>query len=155
MFLKNLLPKYKTLFEVLTDLPSSHGVEHKIVEEPHTVPQCKNPYRMGPSELRELQTQIEMLLQRNFIRPSSSPYGAPVLFAPKKDGKLRLCLDYRALNAQTVKDTYPCPRDRDVLDQLSGAKYFSNLDAREGYWQIRMEKESIPKTSIRTPLGSF
>lgn len=110
---------------------------------------------MSPSELRELKTQLDFLMEQGYIRPSNSPYGAPVLFAPKKDGKLRLCLDFRGLNNQTVKDKYPLPRDQDIFDQLQGAKYFTTLDALYGYWQIRMAEDSIKKTSIRTPLGSY
>ena len=110
---------------------------------------------MSPTELRELKEQLDFLLERGYIRPSNSPYGAPVLFAPKKDGKLRLCLDFRGLNNQTVKDKYPLPRDQDIFDQLQGAKYFSSLDALWGYWQIRIADDSIHKTAVRTPLGSY
>ena len=136
-------------------LPPSIGIEHRVVEEPNTVPPCFNSYRMSPTELAELKKQLDMLLAQGYIQPSNSPYGAPVLFAPKKDGSLRLCLDFRGLNNQTVKDKYPLPRDQDIFDQLQGARYFSSLDALWGYWQIRMAKDSVKKTSIRTPLGSY
>ena len=153
--LKALLQSMKSVFDEPTGLPPFGRVEHSIVEYPHTVPPCLNAYRMSPSELRELKTQLDFLMEQGYIRPSNSPYGAPVLFAPKKDGKLRLCLDFRGLNNQTVKDKYPLPRDQDIFDQLQGAKYFTTLDALYGYWQIRMAEDSITKTSIRTPLGSY
>jgi len=139
-----------------TKLPEVRDIaEHRIVEHAHTVPPCFNSYRMSPSELKELKEQLDFLLVRGYIRPSNSPYGAPVLFAPKKDGKLRLCLDFRGLNNQTVKDKYPLPRDQDIFDQLQGAKYFSSLDALWGYWQVRIAEDSIAKTAVRTPLGSY
>ena len=130
-------------------------VEMDIQELPGSVPQCKQPYRMSPLELQELKKQLDHLLKAGYIRPSKSPYGAPVLFAPKKNGALRLCLDYRALNAQTIKDRYPIPRDSDCFDQYKGAKYFSTMDALNGYWVTPISERSIHKTAIRTPLGSF
>ena len=139
-----------------TGLPPLEGrVVHNIVEEAHTQPPCFRPHQMSPAELRELKTQLDFLLERGYIRPSSSPYGAPVLFAPKKDGGLRLCLDFRGLNNQTVKDKYPLPRDQDIFDQLGGKKYFSSLDALWGYWQIRIADKDVHKAAIRTPLGSY
>ena len=131
-------------------------VKHVVVTEPGSVPPCKQPYRLSPSELTELKKQIDMLLSKGYIRPSSSPYGAPVLFAPKKDnGGLRMCLDYRDLNAITKKDRYPIPRDSDLFDQLQGATIFSSMDLLWGYWQVLMHPDSVEKTAIRTPLGSF
>ena len=126
-----------------------------IQELPGSLPQCKQHYRMSPLELQELKKQLDHLLKAGDIRPSKSPYGAPVLFAPKKNGALRLCLDYRALNAQTIKDRYPIPRDSDCFDQYKGAKYFSTMDALNGYWVTPISERSIHKTAIRTPLGSF
>jgi ADP-ribose pyrophosphatase YjhB (NUDIX family) len=131
------------------------GVCHRVVEQQWSVPPCKNAYRMSVTELQELKKQLDFLLSKGYIRPSNSPYGAPVLFAPKKDGGLRLCLDFRALNNQTVKDRYPLPRQTDIFDLLQGSQYFSSLDALWGYWQIRMSEDSIEKTAIRTPLGSY
>ncbi|CAI7799696.1 unnamed protein product [Closterium sp. NIES-54] len=102
-----------------------------------------------------MKKQIEYLLDRQLIRPSTSPYSAPVLFTPKPDGSLRMCIDYRALNKQTVKNKYPIPRIDDLLDQLRGATVFSKLDLRSGYWQIKMADNSIHKTAFRTRYGSY
>jgi hypothetical protein len=153
--LKASLTKSAEIFSEPSSLPPKRDVEHHIVEHANTTPPCFNSYRMSPDELKELKTQLDFLLERGYIRPSNSPYGAPVLFAPKKDGKLRLCLDFRGLNNQTVKDKYPLPRDQDIFDQLQGARYFTSLDALWGYWQIRVADEDVRKTAVRTPLGSY
>ncbi|KAL0445917.1 UNVERIFIED_CONTAM: Transposon Ty3-I Gag-Pol polyprotein, partial [Sesamum latifolium] len=113
------------------------------------------PYRMAPSELKELKKQLEELLDKGFIRPSISPWGAPVLFVKKKDGSMRLCIDYRQLNRITIKNKYPLPRIDDLLDQLKGATVFSKIDLRSGYWQLRIEEGSISKTTFRTRYGHY
>ncbi|KAL0454725.1 UNVERIFIED_CONTAM: Transposon Ty3-G Gag-Pol polyprotein [Sesamum latifolium] len=110
---------------------------------------------MAPSELKELKKQLEELLDKGFIRPSISPWGAPVLFVKKKDGSMRLCIDYRQLNRITIKNKYPLPRIDDLLDQLKGATVFSKIDLRSGYWQLRIEEGSIPKTAFRTRYGHY
>ncbi|CAI7807806.1 unnamed protein product [Closterium sp. NIES-54] len=102
-----------------------------------------------------MKKQIEYLLDKGLIRPSTSLYGAPVLFTPKPDGSLHMCIVYRALNKQTIKNKYPIPRIDDLLDQLRGATVFSKLDLRSGYWQIRMADNSIHKTAFRTRYGSY
>ncbi|KAK4406536.1 Transposon Ty3-G Gag-Pol polyprotein [Sesamum angolense] len=110
---------------------------------------------MAPLELKELKKQLEELLNKGFIRPSISPWGAPVLFVKKKDGSMRLCIDYRQLNRITIKNKYPLPRIDDLLDQLKGATVFSKIDLRSGYWQLRVEEGSILKTAFRTRYGHY
>lgn len=110
-------------------------------------------YRTSPQEQLLIKAQIEELLEAGAIRPSASPWGSPVLFVRKPDGSLRFCVDYRALNALTVKDRYPLPRPEDLIDQLRGAKYFSSLDLRSGYWQSRVAEEDIHKTAFLTRYG--
>ena len=106
------------------------------------------PYRMAPKELVELKAQIQELLDRGFIRPSVSPWGAPVLFVKKKDGSMRMCIDYRQLNKLTIKNKYPLPRINDLFDQLRGASVFSKIDLRSGYLQLRVKEVDIHKTAF-------
>ncbi|WMV45713.1 hypothetical protein MTR67_039098 [Solanum verrucosum] len=113
------------------------------------------PYRMTPAELRELKEQLKDLLEKGFLRPSMSPWGAPVLFVRKKDGSLRMCIDYRQLNKVTIKNKYPLLRIDDFFDQLQGAKCFSKIDLRLGYRQVRVKDKDIPKTAFRTRYGHF
>ena len=110
---------------------------------------------MSSKELIELKRQLDDLLEHKFIRPSVSPYGAPVLFQNKKDGSSRLCVDYRALNQMTVKNKYPLPRVEELLDQLREAKVFSKIDLRSGYHQIRIDQNDVQKTAFRTRYGHF
>ena len=110
---------------------------------------------MSPLEMAELKAQLEDLLGKHFIRPSVSPWGAPVLLVKKKDGSMRLCVDYRQLNKITVKNKYPLPRIDDLMDQLQGASVFSKIDLRSGYHQIRVRDEDIPKNAFRTRYGHY
>jgi hypothetical protein len=110
---------------------------------------------MNHEELKELKVQFEELLAKGYIKPSKSPYGAPVLFVHKKDETLRMCVDYRALNKVTVKNRYPLPRIDDLFDQLSGAKVFSKIDLRSGYNQIRIAQGDEEKTAYRIRYGSY
>ncbi|WVZ52239.1 hypothetical protein U9M48_003321 [Paspalum notatum var. saurae] len=134
-------------------LPPDRAVEFAIDLVPGTVPIAKAPYRMSGKEYDELKKQLDELLEKGFIRCSVSPWGAPVLFVNKKDGTLRLCVDYRKLNAVTIKNKYPLPRIDDLLDQLKGAKYFSKIDLRSGYHQMKIYEEDIPKTAFVTRYG--
>ncbi|CAI7856815.1 unnamed protein product [Closterium sp. NIES-53] len=136
-------------------LPPYRTHQHEIIEEPGSKLTFRAPYRLSPTELADMKKQIKYLLDKRLIRPSTSPYGAPVLFTPKPDGSLRVCIDYRALNKQTIKNKYPIPRIDDLLDQLREATVFSKLDLRSGYWQIRMADNSIHKTAFRTRYGSY
>ncbi|KAK9153378.1 hypothetical protein Sjap_000858 [Stephania japonica] len=110
---------------------------------------------MSASEQGELRSQLEELLQKGFIHPSMSPWGAPVLFVKKKDGSLRLCIDYRKLNQVTIRNRYPLPRIDDLFDQLAGAKFFSKIDLRSGYHQLRIRESDIEKTAFSTRYGLF
>jgi hypothetical protein len=139
----------------LPGLPPVREVEFKIDLIPGATPVAKAPYRLAPSEVREMMTQIQDLLDRGFIRPSSSPWGAPVLFVKKKDGTMRMCIDYRELNKRTIKNKYPLPRIDELFDQLQGASYFSKIDLRSGYHQVRVADEDVPKTAFRTRYGHY
>ncbi|GJP48243.1 hypothetical protein CLOM_g7544 [Closterium sp. NIES-68] len=155
--IKELLKEFQDILpdDLPNELPPYRTHQHEIVEEPGSKPTFRAPYRLSPTELTDMKKQIEYLLAKGLIRPSTSPYGAPVLFTPKPDGSLRMCIDYRALNKQTIKNKYPIPRIDDLLDQLRGATVFSKLDLRSGYWQIRMADNSIHKTAFRTRYGSY
>ena len=110
---------------------------------------------MAPTELKELKLQFQELLEKGFIRPSVSPWGAPVLFVKKKDGTLRLCIDYRQLNKLTVKNTYSLPKIDDLFDQLKGASIFSKIDLRSGYHHLRIKDVDVHKTTFRTRYGHY
>ncbi|GJS41460.1 putative reverse transcriptase domain-containing protein [Tanacetum coccineum] len=113
------------------------------------------PYRLAPAEMKELAEQLKELSDKGFIRPSSSPWGAPILFVKKKDGSFRMCIDYRELNKLTVKNRYPLPRIDDLFDQLQGSSIYSKIDLRSGYHQLRVREEDIPKTAFRTRYGHY
>ncbi|KAL0556761.1 hypothetical protein IC582_005277 [Cucumis melo] len=141
--------------EELPGLPPHREVEFAIELEPGTVPISRAPYRMAPAELKELKVQLQELLDKGFIRPSVSPWGAPVLFVKNKDGSMRLCIDYRELNKVTVKNRYPLPRIDDLFDQLQGATVFSKIDLRSGYHQLRIKDGDVPKTAFRSRYGHY
>ncbi|KAA0054785.1 pol protein [Cucumis melo var. makuwa] len=141
--------------EELPGLPPHREVEFAIELEKSTVPISRAPYRMAPAELKELKVQLQELLDKGFIRPSVSPWGAPVLFVKKKDGSMRLCIDYRELNKVTVKNRYPLPRIDDLFDQLQGATVFSKIDLRSGYHQLRIKDGDVPKTAFRSRYGHY
>jgi hypothetical protein len=119
--------------EDLPGMSPNRDIEFSIERIPGTAPISKRPYRMDVKDLAELKKQIEELLSKGFIRPSSSPWGAPTLFVDKKDGSRRLCIDYRSLNEVTIKNKYPLLRIEDLFDQMRGAKVFSTTDLRSGY----------------------
>ena len=148
--------EYPDVFpEELPGMPPDRDVEFVIDLVPGTAPIAKRPYRMAATELAELKKQLEELQRIGFIRPSSSPWGAPVLFVKKKDGSMRLCVDYRALNEVTIKNKYPLPRIDDLFYQLKGAKYFSKIDLSSGYFQLKIRESDIPKTAFVTRYGQF
>ncbi|KAB2626227.1 S ribonuclease [Pyrus ussuriensis x Pyrus communis] len=141
--------------EDLPGLPPDRDVEFTIELLPGTNPISLTPYRMAPAELRELKVQLQELVDKGFIQPSTSPWGAPVLFVRKKDGTLRLCIDYRQLNRVTIKNRYPLPRIDDLFDQLRGACVFSKIDLRSGYYQLKISRDDVPKTAFRTRYGHY
>ena len=148
--------EFQDVFPVeLLGLPPDRDVEFTIELLPGTAPISVTPYRMASTELRELKTQLQELLEKGYIRPSISPWGAPVLFVKKKDSTLRLCIDYRQLNRVTIKNKYPLPRFDDLFDQLQGARVFSKIDLRSGYHQLRIANADVPKTAFRTRYGHF
>ncbi|KAH9658749.1 Endonuclease [Citrus sinensis] len=139
----------------LPGMPPHREIEFSIDLVPGTAPISIAPYRMAPAELKELKIQLQELVDKEFIRPSVSPWGAPVLFVKKKDGTLRLCVDYRQLNKVTVRNKYPLPRIDDLFDQLQGAHVFSKIDLRSGYHQLRIKEADVPKTAFRTRYGHY
>ncbi|GJS84164.1 putative reverse transcriptase domain-containing protein [Tanacetum coccineum] len=141
--------------EDLPGLPPVRQVEFQIDLIPGAAPVARAPYRLAPSEMQELSDQLQELADRGFIRPSTSPWGAPVLFVKKKDGSFRMCIDYRELNKLTVKNRYPLPRIDDLFDQLQGLSVYSKIDLRSGYHQLRVRDEDIPKTAFRTRYGHY
>ena len=153
--LQHLLAKYKRVFKDLPDgLPPDRGIQHTISLTEDKTP-FKHPYRLSPKELEEAKRQIADLLAKGFIQPSQSPFGAPILFVQKKDGSLRMCIDYRALNAITSRNRYPLPNIADLLDRFTGATVFSSLDLASGYHQIRISEDDVPKTAFTTPFGHY
>jgi hypothetical protein len=139
----------------LPGMPPDRDVEFIIELQPGTAPISKRPYRMPPNELAELKIQLHDLLDKGFIRPSASPWGCPALFVKKKDNSLRLCVDYRPLNAVTIKNKYPLPRIDILFDQLAGAKVFSKIDLCSGYHQIKIKPSDIPKMAFSTRYGLY
>ncbi|GAU28976.1 hypothetical protein TSUD_391740, partial [Trifolium subterraneum] len=151
-----IVREYLDVFpEEINSLPPEREIEFSIDLVPGSQPIFVAPYRMSPLELRELKSQLEELLQKHFIRPSVSPWGAPVLLVKKKDGTMRLCIDYRQLNKVTIKNKYQLPRIDDLLDQLRGATIFSKIDLRSGYHQIRIRTSDVSKTAFRTRYGHY
>ena len=139
----------------LHGLPPQRAVDFGIELHPSTSPISMTPHRMAPVELQELRVHLQELLDKGFIRPSTSPWGAPILFVKKKDKTLRLYIDYRQLNRVTIKNRYPLPRIDDLFDQLRGARVYSEIDLRTGYHQLRVREIYIPKTAFRTRYGHF
>ncbi|GJR77392.1 putative reverse transcriptase domain-containing protein [Tanacetum coccineum] len=144
-----------TAKEDLPGLPPTRQVEFQIDLVPGAAPVARATYRLAPSEMKELSEQLKELSDKGFIRPSSSPWGAPVLFVKKKDGSFRMCIDYRELNKLTVKNRYPLPRIDDLFDQLQGSSVYSKIDLRSGYHQLRVREEDILKTAFRTRYGHY
>ena len=157
---RRLLKRYEHVFndaptfDQTSGRPPDFDMLIKLVDET-AVPPRRPPRRLSPADFKELQKQLEILLKANLIRPSNSPYGAPVLFVPKKGGKRRFAVDFRALNDRTIRDVTPLPRTDDLLQALNGARVFSKLDASWMFWQLHIKEEDTHKLGMVTPLGLF
>ncbi|GJS51062.1 putative reverse transcriptase domain-containing protein [Tanacetum coccineum] len=136
-------------------VPPTRQVEFRIDLVPGAAPVARAPYRLAPSEMKEMSYQLQELSDKGFIGPNSSPWGAPILFVKKKDGSFRMCIDYRELNKLTVKNRYPLLRIDDLFDQLQGSSVYSKIDLRSGYYQLKVREEDIPKTAFRTRYGHY
>eukprot|EP00253_Pinus_taeda_P030276 PITA_30276 len=141
--------------EEIPGLPPRRNIDFTIQLVPGAAPVSRAPYRMSVPELTELKMQLQELLDKDYIRPSVSPWGAPVLFVKKEDGTLRMCIDYRQLNKLTIKNKYPLPRIDELFDQVKGVRMFSKIDLRSGYHQIRIKEEDIAKAAFRTRYGHY
>ncbi|KAI3701816.1 hypothetical protein L6452_27177 [Arctium lappa] len=139
----------------LPGVPPERQVEFRIDLVLGAAPIARVPYRLAPTEMQELMKQLQELLEKGFIKQSSSPWGAPILFVKKKDGTMRMCVDYRELNKIIIKNIYPLPRIDDLFDQLQGASYFSIIDLRSGYHHLKVREEDVPKTTFRTRYGHY
>nr|GFC41576.1 putative reverse transcriptase domain-containing protein [Tanacetum cinerariifolium] len=129
--------------------------EFQIDLIPGAAPVARVPYRLAPSEMKELSKQLQELSDKGFIKPSSSPWGASVFFVKKKDGSFRICIDYRELNKLTVKNCYPLPRTDDLFDQLQGSTVYSKIELRSSYHQLRVREQDVSNTSFRTRYGHY
>ncbi len=154
---KRVLDEFQDVMpeELLDELPSRRRVDHVIEEMSVVAPPTKAPYQMNHEEFKELKVQLEKLFAKGYIKPSKSPYGALVFSVHKKDGTLRMCVDYRNLNKVTVNNRYPLPRIDDLFNRLSGAKMFSRIDLRSGYYQIWIAKGDKEKIAYRTKYGLY
>nr|GEZ49043.1 putative reverse transcriptase domain-containing protein [Tanacetum cinerariifolium] len=141
--------------EELPGLPPARQIEFQIKLVLVATLVARAPYRLAPSEMQELSNQLQELADRGFIRPSTSPWGALVLFVKKKDGSFKMCIDYRELNKLTIKNLYTLPRIDDLFDQLQGSSIYSKIDLRSGYHQLRVRNEDIPKTTFRARYGHY
>ena len=155
--IKGVLDVFKDVMlpELPKRLPIRREEDHKIELESGAKPPVMGPYKMAPLELEELRRQLKELLDVGFIQPSKAPYGMPVLFQKKHDGSLRMCIDYQALNKVTVKNKCPIPLIADLFDHLGRARYFTKLDLRSGYYQVRIAEGDEPKTTCVTRYGSY
>ncbi|GKC03822.1 putative reverse transcriptase domain-containing protein [Tanacetum coccineum] len=145
----------EVFLEGLPGVPPTRQVEFQIDLVPGVAPVARAPYRLAPSEMKELSDQLQELSNKGFIRLSSSPWGAPVLFVKKKNGSFRMCIAYKELNKLTVKNRYPLLRIDDLFDQLQGSSVYSKIDVSSGYHQLRVREEDIPKTAFRTRNGHY
>lgn len=152
---EQLLQRFSDIFAEPTGLPPVRAFDHEIPLQSDAVPPYSRPYRIPHRHRNEMEHQVQKLLSNRIIRESKCPYAAPAILVAKKDNSWRLCQDFRKLNAITIKNKFPIPVIEDLLDELHGAKYFTKLDLRFGYHQIRMSEKDIPKTAFITHFGHF
>jgi hypothetical protein len=150
-----VLKYFEDVFKEILGLPPKRNIDFSINLMPGAAPVSKTPYRMSTPYLKELQMQLKEILKKGYIRPSVSPWGAPILFVKKKDGTLRLCIDFKQLNKVTIKNKYTLPRIDDLFDQLKDARIFSKNDLGSGYHQVRIKDEDISKTTFGTRYGHY
>jgi len=152
---QNLLAEYQDVFAEPKGLPPERPYDHAIPILPQAIPVNSRPYRYSPLHKNEIERQVRELLAAGLITPSTSPHASPVLLVQKKDGSWRFCVDYRRLNDITIKNRFSMPLVDEILDELAGTSYFSKLDMRSGYHQVRMKKGEEHKTAFKTHHGHF
>jgi hypothetical protein len=152
---QELLKQYEDVFQAPTTLPPARVYDHQIPLLPNSVPVNSRPYRYSPQHKDEIEKQVRELLQAGLITHSTSPFASPVLLVLKKDGSWRFCVDYRKLNSMTIKNRFPMPLIDEILDELAGTKYFTKLDMRSGYHQVRMQEKDEYKTAFKTHQGHY
>ncbi|MCO5583681.1 hypothetical protein L7F22_037594 [Adiantum nelumboides] len=156
--LSKFLNQFQDVFidDIPRELPPKRGDnDHAIELILGRSPPNKPPYRVSQAQQEEIMRQVNELVEKGMVRPSSSPFCSPVLLVHKKDGTYRMCVDYRALNKITIKNRFPVPRIEDLFDKLQGSTYFSRIDLKSGYHQIRIVNEDILKTAFRTTFGLY
>jgi hypothetical protein len=154
-FIAALLHRFSNLFSEPKHLPPPRFTDHQIPLPPASSPVNVRPYRYPHAQKIEIEAQVQKLLANGWIKPSNSPYSSPVLLLKKKDGSWRMCVDYRALNALTIKDRFPLPTVDELLDELGAARVFSKLDLTSGFHQIRLHPQDSHKTAFRTHYGHY
>jgi len=154
--IQSVLDEYRDVFDdPPPGLPPDRQTDVTVRLVEGASPPKRRPFRLSPAERDELERQVKYLLSMGYIAPSTSPFGSPVLFVPKPDGSLRMCVDFRALNAITVRHQFEMPRADDLMDSLDGATVFSSLDLAAGYWQLRLRPEECERTAFGTHIGHY
>lgn len=151
----NLIAEFQDIFQEPKELPPPRAYDHTISLLPDAAPVNSRPYRYSPLHKDEIERQVKELLSAGLIIPSTSPFASPVLLVQKKDGSWRFCVDYRRLNSITIKNKFPMPLIDEILDELAGTKWFSSLDFRAGFHQIRMHPPDEHKTAFKTHHGHY